>query len=111
MAVKESADTIVFLHRLVPGAADRSYGVQVARLAGIPAPVVRRAQQILVELEGGRHLGVKGTPPASASAAAEQLTMFAEAGPLTERLRALDVDGLTPLEALNLLAELKELAG
>ncbi|MDB4947648.1 MAG: mismatch repair protein MutS [Gemmatimonadetes bacterium] len=106
VAVREVGEDIVFLRRLVPGGADRSYGVEVARLAGLPASVVARAREILRELEAGGH----GTPPVSAPRAAPveyQLTMFdPPPHPVVERLRATDVNRLTPLEALNLLAEL-----
>jgi DNA mismatch repair protein MutS len=110
VAAREFRDDIVFLHKIVPGRSDRSYGIQVARLAGLPASVVRRAAQILKSLEadeltrGGRP-SLSGVPPAPS----EQLGLFqpAAAPPVVERLRSLNLDRLTPLEALNLLAELK----
>ncbi|HEX2211172.1 MAG TPA: DNA mismatch repair protein MutS, partial [Longimicrobium sp.] len=107
VAVREVGEDIVFLRRLVEGGADRSYGVEVARLAGLPETVVDRARQILRELEEqSAGQGLAAPPPDV------QLGLF-EAGlphPVVERLRALDVDGLTPLQALNLLAELKRAA-
>jgi DNA mismatch repair protein MutS len=111
VAAREFKDDIVFLHKIVPGRSDRSYGIQVARLAGLPAAVVRRASEILGalerdELERGGKPSLSGTPPA----AQQQLALFQPAAPshpVVDRLRQLDVDALTPLEALNLLAALK----
>jgi DNA mismatch repair protein MutS len=111
-AAREYKEEIVFLHKIVPGRSDRSYGIQVARLAGLPPPVVDRAAEILRSLEqdelqrGGRPSLSGGPAPAQ-----HQLPLFQsapETHPIVERLRTLDVDKLTPLEALNLLAELKE---
>ena len=103
VAVRESGDTVVFLHRLEAGGTDRSYGVHVAQLAGLPAAVVARAREVLRTLEG-EHRMVPGTPVEPDPG---QLHLFAEAAgphPLVEELRALDVNSLTPLEALNRLA-------
>ncbi len=110
VAAREFKDDIVFLHKVIEGRSDRSYGIQVARLAGLPSNVVRRATEILKSLEhdelqrGGRP-SLSGAPaPVQA-----QLGLFhapAETHAVVERLRRLNVDGLTPLEALNLLAEL-----
>jgi len=110
VAAREYRDEIVFLHKIVPGRSDRSYGIQVARLAGLPASVVRRATEILRALEqdevqrGGRPT-VSGPPTADQ----RQLALFQAAAdhPVLDRLRRLDVDRLTPLEALTLLADLK----
>jgi DNA mismatch repair protein MutS len=107
VAVREVGEDIVFLRRLVEGGADRSYGVEVARLAGLPETVVDRARQILRELEEQSAAQGRAAPPPDV-----QLGLF-EVGlphPVVERLRAMDVDGLTPLQALNLLAELKKAA-
>jgi DNA mismatch repair protein MutS len=121
VAAREWKDDIVFLRKIVGGRSDRSYGIQVARLAGLPVSVVARAKEILRGLErdelsrGGRPTlsGSAGDPPA------DQLGLFARpagSGPYTEhdavaeRLKALDVDGVTPRQALELLAELKKLA-
>jgi DNA mismatch repair protein MutS len=111
VAAREWKDDIVFLRKIVPGRSDRSYGIQVARLAGLPPSVIQRAREILSALErdelarGGRP-SVSGTP----SEPQQQLGLF-QAAPaddrLRERLRAIDVDATTPLEALTLLAELK----
>ncbi|HEU0301005.1 MAG TPA: hypothetical protein VFR37_16195, partial [Longimicrobium sp.] len=107
VAVREVGEDIVFLRRLVEGGADRSYGVEVARLAGLPETVVERARQILRELEEQSAAQGRAAPPPDV-----QLGLF-ELGlphPAVERLRALDVDGLTPIQALNLLAELAKSA-
>ena len=110
VAAREFKDDIVFLHKVVEGRSDRSYGIQVARLAGLPAAVVRRATEILKSLEQDE-LQRGGRPSLSGAApkAQQQMGLFqtAESNPVVERLRALDVDRLSPIEALNLLAELK----
>jgi DNA mismatch repair protein MutS len=104
VAVKEEGDSIVFLRSLVRGGADRSYGVEVARLAGLPIEVVERARRILQELEGFQ------PPPAARRDRADQaaqLGLFAPPPhPVVERLRRLDADHLTPIQALAMLAEL-----
>jgi len=103
VAVREVGEEIVFLHRLEPGGADRSYGIHVGRLAGLPAPVVSRAWQVLKLLEAGHHVA-KQRPPSPLDAA--QLGLFAAAAPdpLLLELDGLDVDTLSPLDALNRLA-------
>ena len=114
VAVREVGQDIVFLHRLQPGGADRSYGIEVGRLAGLPEGVVRRAREILNELEGAHTSGGAGLGRhgAGAPSSPDQLWLFQPSeGPLAERLRNVDVDRLTPLEALNLIAELRTLAG
>ncbi|HEX2443290.1 MAG TPA: DNA mismatch repair protein MutS [Vicinamibacterales bacterium] len=113
VVVREWKEDIVFLRKVVPGRSDRSYGIQVARLAGLPAPVIARAREILDALErdelarGGRPSLTAGTPPEGSG----QLGLFqvpAEDHAVVRRLRQLDVDRMTPLEALTLLAELKK---
>jgi len=103
VAVREIGKEVVFLHRLEPGAADRSYGIHVGRLAGLPEPVVTRAWQVLKLLEAGHHVA-KQRPPASPDAT--QLGLFAGAppDPLLLELDGLDVNSLSPLDALNQLA-------
>jgi DNA mismatch repair protein MutS len=108
-AVHEEGDRIVFLRRLLPGGADRSYGVEVARLAGLPGDVVARARELLAQLENGSATKARQDLPASARD--PQLPLFdAAPHPALERLRELDVERMTPLQALNSLAELTELA-
>jgi DNA mismatch repair protein MutS len=106
VAVKEAGGTVVFLHRLERGGTDRSYGIHVAQLAGLPAPVVGRAQEVLKILEGD-HRVVPGVP---APADPEQLALFVAgaADPALAELRGLDLNQMTPLEALTRLAELQK---
>ncbi len=104
VAVRDTGDSVVFLHRLEPGGTDRSYGVHVAQLAGLPAEVVRRAKTVLATLEGD-HRVAKGLPPPDPDPG--QFGLFGSvANPMLDELRDLDVDSLTPLEALNRLADL-----
>src|SRR6266568_3743054 len=108
VAVREAGDEIVFLHRLEPGGTDRSYGIHVGRLAGLPAPVVGRAWQVLALLEAGHHVAHQA-PPVPPDAA--QLGLFSPSGsahPLLEELDRLDVNTLSPLDALNRLAAWKK---
>jgi DNA mismatch repair protein MutS len=111
VAVKEQGDRVVWLHKVLPGGTDRSYGVHVARMAGVPPEVVQRAEQILREFE---RRGVQGAvqPPTSDAPTVRtkklQLTLFeAEMHPVLEALRALDITTLSPVEALLKLDELK----
>jgi DNA mismatch repair protein MutS len=109
VAVREVGEEIVFLHRLEPGAADRSYGIHVGRLAGLPDDVVRRAWQVLRLLEAGHHVAPAAgapLPPAPPPPGAEnpQLALWAAPHPLVAELGELDVDALSPLDALNRLA-------
>jgi len=111
VAVREVGSEIVFLRRLMAGGADRSYGIQVARLAGLPEEIVGRARELLAELEGthsggGEGLGRHGTYRPEAGSAPDQLSIFQVEHPLVRRLRALDPDALSPKEALDLLYEL-----
>ncbi len=114
VAVREVNDDVLFLHRLQPGGADRSYGIEVGRLAGLPGGVLSRARQVLQLLEGeqlaaGRR---KSNGNAKSDAAVQdQLGLFAHApNPLVERLASLNTDAMTPLEALTMLAELSQAA-
>ncbi len=105
VAVQESGDDILFLHHLEPGGADRSYGIHVGRLAGLPRDVVARAWEILALLEAGHHLAGR-TPPVRPDPG--QLTLFeSPAHPVIEAIRSLEPDTMTPIEALARLAELK----
>jgi DNA mismatch repair protein MutS len=116
VAAREWKDGIVFLRKIVPGRSDRSYGIQVAKLAGLPGSVIARAKEILGGLERDE-LSRGGRPTLSGSAGdarSPQLALFAqEAGgdnEIANRLRAVDIDDTTPRQALELLAELKTLA-
>jgi DNA mismatch repair protein MutS len=111
VVVREWNDDIVFLRKVVPGRSDRSYGIQVARLAGLPPLVVSRAREILNGLERDE-LSRGGRPSLSGNTGkSEQMGLFQapapEDDPLRVRLRTVDVDNLTPLQALSLLADLK----
>jgi DNA mismatch repair protein MutS len=109
VSVKETGTGIVFLRRVEPGAADRSYGIEVAKLAGLPDEVVRRAREVLAEHESAElRLSAQLAGGESSAPRSTQLTIFTPLSqPVLERLRELDLDRLTPLDALNLLAELK----
>jgi DNA mismatch repair protein MutS len=113
VAVREWEDQVVFLHKIVPGAADRSYGIHVARLAGVPRAVYRRAENILKKLEaehGGQAASGRRKPKLRATIdGALQLTLFEPAEhPLADKLRQVDLNGTTPLEALRMLKEFQE---
>jgi len=104
VGVHEEGTEVVFEHRIVEGPSDRSYGIHVARLAGLPAAVVARAEHLLTELEAGRG-GRNGVEP-HGDGQALQPALFAPSA-VEEALAALDVDGLTPLEAIQKLYELR----
>ena len=114
MAVKEWNDKIIFLRKVVAGGANRSYGIQVARLAGIPEPVTRRAKEILLNLEKGE-LNEAGMPRLASSKDREQtvsqMNLFGEKDLIKEELRQIDVNKITPVEALMKLSKLKEMVG
>jgi len=112
VAVRETGETVVFLHRLEPGGTDRSYGIHVAQLAGLPSEVVRRAREVLGTLEGD-HRVVPGTPPPAGDPG--QFALFSPPDPVphpvVEEIRGLDLDGMTPRDALLRLADLQRQAG
>ncbi len=107
VAVAEENGQVVFLHRILPGGADRSYGVHVAQLAGLPKPVVLRAQELLEELEAARD--GRGTVR-RAEAPAAQMSLFTRDDSLLREVSQLDVDAMTPLEAITKLYELSRRA-
>lgn len=115
IAVREWNEQILFLRKIVEGGTDKSYGIQVARLAGVPKVVVGRAKKILAALETGTFLGktAEAPPPPpleNQDAPMPQLSFFGtgEKHPILEELKGLDVDGLTPRDALNILGEWKK---
>ena len=107
IAVKKRADEIIFLRKIVPGGTDDSFGVDVAKLAGIPQSVIRRAKTLLSELEEGR---VPAAPASRAAEPEDQLSMLSYSdSEIRSRLEAITLETLTPIEALNLLYTLKQL--
>ncbi|MCK4740650.1 MAG: DNA mismatch repair protein MutS, partial [Anaerolineales bacterium] len=106
VAVSEEGGKVVFLHKITPGGADKSYGIHVAELAGMPRPVINRAQEILAQFEATSDQSSDDPQVAS-----KQLHLFSEADPLLEEIRALDLNSLSPLEALNRLYEWQQRFG
>ena len=101
--VREVGDEIVFTHRVVDGHSDHSFGIHVARMAGLPPSVLATARAVLVQLESGQHV-----PTEPARAGAGQISLFeVRDDGLRDRLRKLDVDNMTPLQAMQAIAELK----
>jgi DNA mismatch repair protein MutS len=114
VSVKEWADQVVFLHRIVPGGADKSYGIHVARLAGIPRTVNDRAKDILSQLEANqlnRHGQPKLAPPSIKKQGPIQMTLFHwQDNEVVERLKELDLQSMTPIQALQTLETLQNQA-
>jgi DNA mismatch repair protein MutS len=111
VAVHEQNGEVIFLHKIVPGAADRSYGIHVARLAGVPREVIDRAGVILDTLEADHHdeSGKPTIPQRKKQSKDKQLSLFApEPHPVVEELKALNLDELTPLAALQELHRLRK---
>ncbi|MEL7645024.1 MAG: DNA mismatch repair protein MutS [Anaerolineaceae bacterium] len=100
VAVTESEGRVVFLHKIVPGGADRSYGIHVAQLAGLPGPVIQRANEILRQLEATSGKTIPDQVPDSS-----QLRLFPENNPLIDAFKKVDLNSLSPIQALNLLYE------
>jgi DNA mismatch repair protein MutS len=100
VAVSEAENNVVFLHKIVAGGADKSYGIHVAQLAGLPAPVIQRANEIMAELEKSSGRAMRINPQA-----AQQATLFPETNPLLDEIKDIDVNSLSPIEALNKLFE------
>jgi DNA mismatch repair protein MutS len=119
VAVKEWGDEIIFLRRIEEGAADKSYGIQVARLAGLPSLTIERAKEILSNLEkselnelGAPKLAYTSTTTTPGSPKTGQLDLFTtQADPVIKELLGLDILSMTPLEALNKLSEMKKKLG
>jgi DNA mismatch repair protein MutS len=110
VGVKEVGDEIIFLHRLMPGGADRSYGIEVGRLAGLPSSVIDRAKAVLRQLESREH--EPRTNNEERKTAVDQLALFTIAPhPIIERLKSIDIDSLSPREAHALLDELQRQLG
>jgi len=113
VSVAERGEDIVFLHKVVPGGADQSYGIHVAQIAGMPRPVVERARELLAQLEeaGSDFKLVAASPTRDDNNDPQQLSFFqpAQTNPAIEMLRQIEVDSLSPLEALTKLYELKRM--
>ena len=111
VAVSEEGGEVTFLHRIIPGGADRSYGIHVGKLAGLPKSVVRRAQEVLDELEeGSREAGKSAPRKRRKQEPSVQMSFFGPKSPLVEELENLDIESLTPLQALTKLYELQKKA-
>ncbi|MBR4806988.1 MAG: DNA mismatch repair protein MutS, partial [Lachnospiraceae bacterium] len=110
IAVKEQGDDIVFLRKIIPGGADKSYGIQVAKLAGVPDEVIERAKEILTDLlENGNPTGAKAS---NEKEEYTQMSLFDYAAnkdsEILDELRKLKLEEMTPLEALNILSDIKK---
>jgi DNA mismatch repair protein MutS len=116
VAVREWQEEVVFLHKIIPGAADKSYGIHVARLAGVPRAVIERSKEILAQLEE-EHLDAEGRAKIARPRPAEkkthiQLTLFGAADhPFADELRKLDLNNVTPLAAMQMLQKWQEALG
>lgn len=104
VAVSEEGGQVVFLHKIIPGGADKSYGIHVAELAGLPRPVINRAQEILANLESEA-----SRMRAGKEVIIQQLTFFPEQNPLFEEIEKLEIESLSPLQALNKLYEWQQM--
>lgn len=110
VAVAEEGARVIFLHKIIPGGADRSYGIHVAQIAGIPKAVTDRATEILEELEGNADFRERREKIKQSFSGVQMSFLAPETHPLIDDLKALDVDSLSPLEALNKLYEFKQRA-
>jgi DNA mismatch repair protein MutS len=99
VAVSEADGVVVFLHKIIAGGADRSYGIHVAQLAGLPKPVIQRASELLKQLESSSGKAVRLDLPTDK----QQMVLFPETNPLLAELEQLDLNALSPIEALNRL--------
>jgi DNA mismatch repair protein MutS len=108
VSVKEAGDQIIFLRKVEPGSADRSYGIEVARLAALPAAVIERARQVLLEHERSEETVVRDLSPPERAGPLQIRLFEAVNHQIADRIRALKLDELRPIEALQLLADLQE---
>ncbi len=106
VAVVEEGDKVIFLHKIISGGADRSYGIHVGQLAGLPKSVINRAQEVLIELENS-HASKKSRV---LRREAPQLSLFPKDSLLAAEISKLDIDSMSPLEAITKLYELKRMA-
>jgi len=112
VAVTEEGGNVVFLRKIIPGGADKSYGIHVAQLAGLPRAVVHRAEEVLTELENHtEEKAERGTRPSRREkASSEQLLLFGEKPPIIDAILGMDISSMTPLEAITKLYELQQKA-
>ena len=110
VAVAEEGGDVIFLHKIVAGGVDKSYGIHVGQLAGLPRSVVRRAREVLEELEGDSRAAKPPPKRRRKQEESQQIPLFGQKSPLLEELEKLDIDSLTPLEALTKLYELQKKA-
>ena len=110
-AVKKRGDDIIFLRKITKGSADRSYGVEVALLAGVPESVIRRAKEILngIEQENGQVVVKPSVVTSSKAPISGQMSLMSVASPVEEKLKELDINTITPIEAMGILYDLKKL--
>ncbi len=110
MAVTEEGGKVIFLRKVITGGADRSYGIHVAQLAGLPRAVIRRAEQILQQLEEEQASRRDGAGEEPSEARALQLSIFGQSSEIESELKSLDIDSMSPIEAINKLYELRKKA-
>jgi len=110
VAVAEEEGRVIFLRKVVSGGADKSYGIHVAQLAGLPASVVHRAEEVLAGLEDGQTQQKQRKAVQPKKEAVPQLPLFDDKSPLIEEISQLDIDSMSPLEAITRLYELKRKA-
>ena len=112
IAVSEENGKVVFLRKIIPGGADKSYGIHVAQLAGLPRAVIHRAEEVLIELErdGDAKFLQKARPRRREKAPIEQIPLFGQKSPVMDEILKLDVSSMTPLEAITKLYELQRRA-
>jgi DNA mismatch repair protein MutS len=115
VSVKEINGKVIFLRKLVRGGSEHSFGIHVAKLAGMPASIIERANQILSELEGSANTNINTKAHLGENREGMQLSFFQLDDPVLEQVRdevkSLDINRLTPLEALNKLSEIQRLVG
>jgi DNA mismatch repair protein MutS len=110
VAVTEEEGKVIFLRKVIPGGADKSYGIHVAQLAGLPASVVHRAEEVLAGLENGQTQQKQRKAVRPRKESPPQLALFGDKSPLIEEISQLDIDSMSPLEAITRLYELKKKA-
>jgi len=110
IAVAEDGEKVVFLRKIIPGGADRSYGIHVAQLAGLPKSVIHRAEEVLDGLENGTGKKPKQKTHRTSDSLSEQISLFGTTPPVIKDLESINIDSLSPLEAITKLYELQKKA-